>query len=350
MDNNINTKGLYIYGIIPNCYEAEQYRELSSFDVFNIPFQKVSAIVSSNDVVDYRQLDTEKLARLLINHQKTIESIMNIGFTMIIPMRLDTFANNTTEVLRILENGYDLIIETIQKVANHLEIDIVATWSDFNQIMEEIAVNPEILELKTKIEKSKNRVTQTDQLTIGYLVKKILDEKNAEYATKIIEALNPFCQSTKSHEVMNDQMVINTAFLVNQGQSALLEKALDQLDERFNGKLNFKLVGPLPCYSFYSLEVKELCFEEIESAKKELGLHNSTSERIIKQAYLDKARLFHPDTNPGDDSAVIFNKINKAYQTMLDYVNAVKPESREDQFSLLIDAVAENSFFLKIKE
>ena len=350
MDNDINTKGLYIYGIIPNCYEAEQYRELSSFDVFNIPFQKVSAIVSSNDVVDYRQLDTEKLARLLINHQKTIESIMNIGFTTIIPMRLDTFANNTTEVLRILENGYDLIIETIQKVANHLEIDIVATWSDFNQIMEEIAVNPEILELKTKIEKSKNRVTQTDQLTIGYLVKKILDEKNAEYATKIIEALNPFCQSTKSHEVMNDQMVINTAFLVNQDQSVLLEKALNQLDEEFNGKLNFKLVGPLPCYSFYSLEVKELCFEEIESAKKELGLHNSTSERIIKQAYLDKARLFHPDTNPGDDSAVIFNKINKAYQTMLDYVNAVKPESREDQFSLLIDAVAENSFFLKIKE
>jgi len=48
-----------------------------------------------------------------------------------------------------------------------------------------------------KSKKVKNRITQTDQLTIGYLVKKILDEKNAEYATKIIEALNPFCQKHK---------------------------------------------------------------------------------------------------------------------------------------------------------
>ena len=350
MDNDINTKGLYIYGIIPTCYAAEKFRELDSINVFNITFEKVSAIVSENSVIDYRQLGTEPLARLLIDHQKTIESLMNMGFTTIIPMRLGTFANNTTEVLKILENGYDLIMEIFEKVTNLLEIDIVATWSDFNKIMAEIAVNPEILELKTKIGKSKNRVTQTDQLTIGYLVKKILDEKNAEYATKIIEALNPFCQSTKSHEVMNDQMVINTAFLVNQGQSALLEKALDQLDERFNGKLNFKLVGPLPCYSFYTLEVKELHFEEIESAKKELGLNNFIFEKDIKQAYLNKVKLFHPDTNPGDDSAVIFNRINKAYQTMLDYVNAVKPASSENQFSLLSDAVAENSFFLKIKE
>ena len=350
MDNDINTKGLYIYGIIPTCYAAEKFRELDSINVFNITFEKVSAIVSENSVIDYRQLGTEPLARLLIDHQKTIESLMNMGFTTIIPMRLGSFANNTTEVLKILENGYDLIMEIFEKANNLLEIDIVATWSDFSQILAEIAVNPQVVEMKAKIGKSKISITQSDQLTIGYLVKKILDKKNAEYATKIIEALKPFCQSTKQHEVMNDQMVSNTAFLVNQSQSALLEKALDQLDERFNGKLNFKLVGPLPCYSFYTLEVKELHFEEIESAKKELGLNNFIFEKDIKQAYLNKVKLFHPDTNPGDDSAVIFNRINKAYQTMLDYVNVLKPASCEYQFSLLIDAVAENSFFLKIKE
>lgn len=350
MDNGINTEGLYIYGIIPTYYEAEQFRKLESTDVFNIPFQKVSAIVSKKSVIDYRQLGTEPLARLLIDHQKTIESLMDMGFTTIIPMQIGTFVNNTSEVLRILEKGYDLIIETIEKATNLLEIDIVASWSDFSQILAEIAVNPQVFEMKAKIENSETGITQSDQLSIGYLVKKILDERKAECATKMIEALTPFCQSIKQHEVQNDQMVSNTAFLLKQSQSALLEKALDKLDESLNGKLNFKLVGPLPCYSFYTLEVKELYFEEIELAKKELGLNNSTSEKNIKQAYLDKAKQHHPDTNFGDDSAVIFNRINKAYQTMLDYVNAVKPASREVQFSLLIDAVAENSFFLKIKE
>jgi hypothetical protein len=350
MDNGVNIEGLYIYGIIPTYYDAAQFRELENTHVFNVPFQKVSAIVSKKSVVDYRQLGTEPLARLLLDHQKTIESLMNMGFNAIIPMRIGTFANNTFEVLRILEKGYDLITETIEKASNLLEIDIVASWSDFGQILAEIAVNPQVFEMKAKIENSGTGITQSDQLSIGHLVKTMLDEKKAGYATKMIEALNPFCQSIKQHEVMNDQMVSNTAFLLKQSQSALLEKALDQLDESLNGKLNFKWVGPLPCYSFYTLEVKELCFEEIELAKKELGLDNFTSEKNIQQVYLDKAKLFHPDTNPGDDGVVMFNRIKKAYQTMLDYVNAVKPESREVQFSLLIDAVAKNLFFLKIKE
>jgi hypothetical protein len=350
MTNNSTTQGLYIYGIIPNYYGAEQFRKLDSIGVFNIPYQKVSAIVSKSNVIDYRQLSTEPLAKLLINHQKTIESLMNMDFGTIIPLRLGTFANNTSEVLRILENGYDLIMETLGKANNLLEIDIVSTWSDFGQVLAEVAVHPEVIEMKEKIIGGKTTITQNDQLSIGFLVKKILDERKTEYAAKIKEALEPFSQSAKQHELMNDQMISNTAFLVKQSQSALFEKALDQLDESVNGKLNFNLVGPLPCYSFYTMEVKELCYNELESAKKELGLSNSTSEKDIKQAYLDKAKLCHPDTNPGIDSNMIFNRINKAYQTMLDYVNAVKPLSREDQFSLLDEALVANLCFLKIKE
>ena len=35
-----------------------------------------------------------------------------MGFVAIIPMRIGTFFNNTSEVLKILENGYGLILET----------------------------------------------------------------------------------------------------------------------------------------------------------------------------------------------------------------------------------------------
>jgi hypothetical protein len=348
--NGIITKGLYIYGIIPNYYDPEQFRKLDSAGVFIISFEKVSAIVSKSSVIDYRKLSVEPLAKLLVDHQKTIESLMNMGFNTIIPMRLGTFANNVTEVIQILEKGYDLIMETAEKVTNLLEIDVVSIYSDFGQALAEIAVSPKVLEMKAKIEESKATITQSDQLSIGYLVKNMLDEKKDEYAAKIKDALEPFCQNAKQHELMDDQMVSNTAFLVKQSKLPLFEKALDQLDESLNGKLNFKMVGPLPCYSFYTMEVKELCFNEIESAKKELGLSNSTSEKSIKQAYLEKAKLFHPDMNQGDGNSVIFNRINKAYQTMLDYVNAVKPASREDQFSLLFDSVIGNSFFLKIKD
>ena len=350
MENTINTQGLYIYGIIPNCHDAEQFQKLKSLGVFNIAYQKVSAIVSLKSVTDYRQLSTEQLAKLLVDHQMTIENLMKIGFRTVIPIRLGTFARDNSDVVKILTKGYDLIMQIIEKTTNLIEIDLISTWADFSGIMAEIAVHPEVFLMKEKIEHSPTGVRQTDQLSIGYLVKKILDEKKADFAAKIVKTLNPFCQMIKQHEVLNDKMVSNTAFLINQSQLPLLEKALDLLDEILNGQLNFRMVGPLPCYSFYTLEVMELQQNELESARKELGLNTYTSEKNIKQAYLSKAKLFHPDRNTGSDTTESFNRINKAYQTMVDYVNVVQPESHEKEFSLANEALTDNSLLLKIKD
>jgi hypothetical protein len=350
MKKSIINKSLYIYGFVPNDCDDEQLKQLESIGVSTIPFQKIAAIVSPKNRIELGQLNTEALAELMIHHQKTIESLMSIGINTIIPMRLGTFCNNSTELIRIIEKEYDLIMETTEKVSNLIEVEIISTWSDFSQIMSEIAVNPKIVEMKEKSEKSETGITQADQLSIGQLVKNILDELQSEYATKITETFSHLYESTKQHELMNDQMVSNTAFLIHQSKLVLFEKALDELDENLNGKLNFKLVSPLPCYSFYTMELKSLSFDNIASAKKELGLNNSTSEKNIQQAYLNKAKFFHPDANSGEDATVIFNQIKKAHKTMQDYADVLKLASKEEQFSLHNDAVIENSLFLKIKE
>jgi len=350
METQRNTKGFYIYGFIPVNYDVEQAHKLENIEVHTIAFNKVTAIVSEKTVVDYQQLGTKTLATLLIDHQRTIESVMNMGFPTIIPMRFGTFANNNTEVIDLLEKGHDLLIETFEKTINLIEVDVVAMWADFSIILAEIAANPKVVELKNKIENSATTINDTEKIAVGYLVSKLLDGKKAEYSELIEETLKQYCLSTKKHEVMNDQMVSNTAFLLNKNQQESFENALDQLDETLKGKINFKLVGPLPYYSFYTIEVKDLHFDEIDLARKELDLGNLTTEKKIKQAYLDKVKLFHPDTNAGIDTSTIFDRINKAYHTMTDYVNAVKPGSRDEQFSLPTEAVSKNSFILKIKE
>jgi hypothetical protein len=350
MEKGSIDKSLYIYGFVPNDYPEKQLKQLESIGVSVIPFQKTVAIVSQKKMIDISELSKEALAELMIHHQKTIESLMGMGFNTIIPMRLGTFANNSVELIRVIEKEYDLIMETTEKVSNLIEVEIISTWSDFGQIMAEIAVNPEVVEMKEKSLNSEAGITQADQLNLGYLVKKILDGLQSEYETKITETFAPFYKSTKQHELMNDQMVSNTAFLIHQSKLVLFEKALDELDESLNDKLNFKFVSPLPCYSFYTMELKSLSFEEIESAKKELGLEDSTSENSLQQAYLDKAKLLHPDANAGEDATVIFNQIKKAHTILQDYVDVLKPASKEEEFSLHTDTVIKNSLFLKIKE
>ena len=50
----------------------------------------------------------------------------------------------------------------------------------------------------------------------------------------------------------------------------------------------------------------------------ELGVDPSASTEEIKQAYRTLARKYHPDTNPGKETAARFTAVTEAYQTLTD--------------------------------
>jgi hypothetical protein len=346
----MSTKGIYIYGFVPNFYSTDMFRSFENSGIYVIPFQNISAIVSDreNEVLDFS--DRELLGNLLIHHQKTIEDLMAKGFNMLIPMRLATILNTKEEVINILAKGYNLIIETLKKIEFLIEIDIAVTWADISGIILETAMHPEIIELKQEILEKSNNLSQIDQVKIGMLIQEKLDKKNKEIELNILDSLAQISIDIKTHEVMNDQMITNSAFLINRNNLENFEHAIDKLDENYKGLLNFKLIGPLPCYSFYTIEFKVLNPENIEQGGKELGLNKETTESEIKRAYLEKAKLFHPDSNMENNSEENFNKINKAYHTLLDYSFASKQSNKEELIFLTKERVIENLILVKIKD
>lgn len=342
--------GIYIYGIVPNFYSSDMFRSLKNSGVYTMTFQNISAIVSDRENAQLDSLDRESLAHLLVHHQKTIEEIMAIGFIMILPMKFGTVVRAKEEVLSILAKGHDLIIDTLKKIEYLTEIDLAVTWADFSGTLKDIATHPDIIAMKDNIMKNIDKLSQDDQMKVGMLVQTKLKEKNTKVELNILDSLSPICLDIKTHEVMNDQMVTNSAFLINRNKKEKFEQVIDQLDEEYKGLLNFKLVGPLPCYSFYTIEVKELNPEHVAQAKTELGLREETSESEIKKAYLEKAKLFHPDAHPENGDEENFKRINKAYHTLLDYSAAARQSLKEEHISLAKEIVIENLILVKIKE
>jgi hypothetical protein len=346
----MTSKGIYIYGVIPNFYSAEMLRSLRKLGVYEIPFQDISAIVKDRDSKPLDYTDRETLGHLLVHHQKTIEALVENGFNMILPLRLGTIVDSKEEVLRILSNGHELIMEALNKIKYLTEIDLAVTWTDFPGMIGEIAGHPEILEMKNEILKSSDTLSKIDQVKVGMLVQAKLKEKNVKVELNILDSLSAVSEDIKTHEVMNDQMITNSAFLINRDKRETFEKIIDQLDEKYKGKLSFKMVGPLPCYSFYTIEKKELNPKEIVMAKLDLGLGEESSENEIKKIYLEKARSYHPDVNPGNGNGENFSRINKAYHTILEYSVAARQSSKEKRFSLSNEKVNNNLFLVKIKE
>jgi DnaJ-domain-containing protein 1 len=347
----MKTKGIYIYGIVSNFYSTEMFSSLenSSAGIYVISFQNISAIVSDRESTDIDYSDRETLGHLLVHHQKTIEDIMEKGFNMLIPMRLATIVISKEEVIKILANGHDLIIDTLNKIECLTEIDLVVTWADFSNPLNEIASHPEIIEMREDIMKKTGTLSQIDQMKVGMLVQEKLKEKNIKVELNILDSLASISFDVKTHEVMNDKMVTNSAFLINRNKNEKFEQVIDQLDEEYKGLLNFKLVGPLPCYSFYTIEVKELDQENAAQARTELGVTIETSDSEIKRAFQEKAKEFHPDANQGNHNKENFNRINKAYHTLLEYSEAERQSSKESLTFKGGEKVIKNLILVKIK-
>jgi len=346
----MKNKGIYIYGIIPNIHSPDMFRSLEKTGVYAIPFQNISAIVSERESIQLDQLDREHLGYLLVHHQKTIEFLMGLGFSMLLPMKLGTIVDSKEEVVKILANGYDLIMSTILKIENLIEIDVVVTWDNFPGLLKEISEHPDILAVKDEVMINNSTLSQIDKVKVGMLVQEKLKEKNTKTELDILNAITPFNIDVKLHEVMNDEMVTNSACLINKNKLDKFEQIIDQLDKEYKGALNFKLVGPLPCYSFYTIELKELDLNQVIQAKNVLELGEETSESEIKKAYLNKAKTLHPDTNLEKADEQNFNISNKAYHTLLDYCSAARQASKEDLISLSNEKMNENLFLVKIKE
>jgi hypothetical protein len=342
--------GIYIYGIVPNTYSAEMFGSIHKSGVYTIPFNDLSAIVSNWESLVFDLSDRESLGYLLAHHQKTIETIMAKGFNVILPVKFRTIVYDIEDVFSILSKGHDLITNALKNIENLTEVDLAVTWADFGGILNEVANQPEIVAMKNNILNNIDKISHIDQVKIGMLIHEKLNEKNKHVEHTVLDTLSPICLNIKNHDVMNDQMITNSAFLINRSNKEQFESTIEQLDAEFKDLLNFKLVGPLPCYSFYTVEVKSLNPEQVVQAKKGLGLRDETTESEIKKAYLEKAKQFHPDNSTENVDTENFNMIQSAFHTLLDYTAAAKQSSKDNFISLSKEKVVENLILVKIKE
>ncbi|HAZ10000.1 MAG TPA: hypothetical protein DCY56_02695 [Candidatus Omnitrophica bacterium] len=336
---------MYIYGILNS--NVSLYlsipkglllllEESESNGVYTIAYQDISAVVSDSEMIDYTHMRKDRLAMFLVRHQKALENIMSLGHT-IIPMRLGTFAKNIEEIKHILACGHSTIKDVFNKILNMIEIDVVATWGDFNLVLKEIREGKEIKEFKERLLASPGGVTVDDQMKVGLMVKEALDRIREGYSKRIQASLKSVSQAFNAHELMDDKMVVNIAFLIDKDRREDFDKKVEELNTEFAEKLNFRCVGPLPPYSFYTLEIKTLNYEDVDWAKKKLGILNDiTSKNELKKAYQRQALSTHPDRNPNMPCVEKeFDEVNKAYKILADYCAANEQANQKENAMLV---------------
>lgn len=322
--------GVYVYAIIP----AAQAQKLAVADlrgadpqVRTVSGKSVAAVVGIGPSVDLRALSRQEAVHYLLAHQRVVEAVMRT--TTALPVKFGTTLPSEAVVARLLERGACVLEARLAELSQQVQVELIVTWS-IEAAFREVAAEQAIAQLKSEIEAQGPEAATEQRIALGRLVKESIECKREFYRRRILEVLRPIGTDMAENALMDDCMVANLALLLPASASEALDQRLAQLDAEFDGHLNFRCVGPLPPYSFATVEVILPSFEAIDQARRSLNLGDSANLAQIKAAYRKLIQRFHPDQGAMSPGEGVPARLTDAYKTLKSYTTALPPMAGVD--------------------
>ena len=304
----------YIYGIVPTDQDVMVPGDGVSRHpggIHTLPYKDIAAVVGPSDLDDYRGLGREELVRVLLDHQRVIEHIMSVF--PVLPAKFSTVLTDEQRVVELLEKGHALFRGTLIKLEGCAQMEVVVQW-DLKEVFAELGRDERVVQIGELAAAADKEQAKELRILVGRVVQTLLEERRSEYQARLLPGLAECGLEAVSNPCMDDSMVLNLALLTDEAGRARLDGLLPQLDEEFEGRLNFRCVGPLPPYSFASLEVESPSFSEIDRSRRILGLPETVTAREVKEAYHREVSRVHPDVNPtAAEDTVGMTALSSAY-------------------------------------
>lgn len=321
MTGTIAVKALHLYCVVGNGMEPDLGPiGLDGRQVSAICHGDLRALVSRAPSRAYRSMEREEVLRRLFAHQAVIEKMMEEH--TVVPVKFGTTARDEAEVQTILKKGYPQLTAALQAMQGKIELDLVVQWRDLNSVFRQIGEEPEIRRVKAAIALRAAQETTAERVRIGQMVKARLDQMREERAAEIVESLKPLAQDVCPHALVADRMILNTAFLLERAREREVGETLNWLNGRYGDSIDFRCVGPLPPYSFATVEIQTFEVETIDRARWLLGLREDAGLAEIRDAYRRLVQQHHPDHafleagTASRDGAGPFEALTEAYRLL----------------------------------
>jgi len=288
-----NQNGYYLYGIV--AATEQRSFDVSEIEVQLLPHGSLAAIISPASRTDYRRLERQEAIQALAIHQRVTEVVLREF--VLLPVKFGTVLPTIAHIERLLTQGKALFQEQFAKFTDSVQMEIVVLW-DVAKVLQEIGNQEQIVQLKTQLALQPPEETVAERIALGKMVKAALEWRRSELQNSLISSLREVVLDLISNPLMDDSMVANVALLVNQECREKLEERLVALDREFENQFIFRCIGPLPPYSFATVEIQIPTFETLNNARLRLGLSEKATALEIKQAYRHLVTALHPDQNP----------------------------------------------------
>lgn len=276
---------VYVYGVVDTAADQEVCGGVTGLDgtgMVDIVTQGgIGCVVSVYRGEDLRAVSRETLLRYLLRHQQVVEQMMQ-GHT-VLPVKFGTTLESHEEVSDLVAQAHHDLGKALDLMRDKVEVEVAATW-DIKRVLQEVGREDEVVRVRQAVGSSESP-SLDDRVRLGRAVEACLDRRRDGYRKRMLEFLRPLAIDVAPNALVTEEMVMNVAFLVEQARQQEFDERVRVLDSLFDNQVTFRVIGPLPPYSFSAVEITRLSGEQIEQARQELGLPAVFVEAEVRRAY-----------------------------------------------------------------
>lgn len=188
----------------------------------------------------------------LMAHARVLERAQKRG--VVLPMRFG-FVMPDEEAVReeLLEGYHDELLLQLRELEGTAELHLRAVYDETALMREITRAHPDIAQLSAALRDQPIDATYYEQIELGQKVAQAIERMASVDRSAILDVLAPLALALEVNEPEYERIAANVAFLVEETQMPMFDRAVDELGDRYAGRLMFKYTGPLPPYSFVEL-------------------------------------------------------------------------------------------------
>lgn len=275
--------GIYLYGIMRDPGEVDL--GIAGLDVASalstVAHDGLACLVSEYHGKPFEEMAKTTLLQSLLAHQRAIEGVMQEH--TVLPVKFGTIVRGARDAVELLSQGHSQFVEALDSIEGNVQVEVAATW-DTDQVLQKIGKEEEVVCARQAVSRN-GGPTVEERVQLGRMVKAQLEQWRDSYRERILMFLEPLSLAVAPNALVSDQLVMNVALLLNRNRLEEFDTVMQRVDRLVGAEINFRVLCPLPPYSFSTVEITRITQEQLDEARQTLRLADVVSAADVRQAY-----------------------------------------------------------------
>lgn len=173
------------------------------------------------------------------------------GHGPVLPLRFGTVVSDAAALERdVLAPRQEELLARLRGLERMAEMQLKVTYREEPLLRSILASSPKLAQTASRLRDLPAAATHFDRLALGEAITLAVQARREQDGPRLIAELRDLSVAVSVGELTHERSVLNASFLVEDERLDEFDSSAERLSQQFADQMEFKLIGPMPAYSF----------------------------------------------------------------------------------------------------